>query len=138
MTTHQGFGKKPVKKQSKNAEKREAAAKQYETMKSEGMPEFSIFIRIKDKKNWYPVGSLAVNRSTKINQAIFENLEALREGGFRLFPNLRKHQQNLEYGYKLKGKEFADEPIQLAVPPQEKAGNFIQNAMAGLSGLFKK
>ncbi|MDI9636113.1 DUF6523 family protein [Kamptonema cortianum] len=96
----------------------------------------------KIKKNWYPVGSLTVNRSNQINQAIFANLEDLRQGAFRLYPILRKNQQNLEYGYKLKGEEFADEPIQLAVPPQPGAGNLIQNTVANVtnavSGLFKR
>ncbi|MBD1936503.1 HHL1-like protein [Microcoleus sp. FACHB-68] len=143
MTSNQGFGKvKSSKKSGKSSEKRAVASKQYDKMKEEGLPEFNIYMRIKDKKNWFPVGSLAVNRSSHIERAIFENLEALREGGFRLFPMLRKHQQNLEYGFKLKGKEFADEPIQVAVPPKPSAGNFIQNAVAqvknSVSGLLKR
>ena len=143
MTTNQGFGKvKSSKKSGKNTEKRAVASKQYDKMKADGLPEFNIYIRIKDKKNWFPVGSLAVNRSNQINRAIFENLEELREGGFRLFPILRKNQQNLEYGYKLKGKEFADEPIEVAVPPAPSAGNFIQNAVTqvknSVAGLLKR
>ncbi|MBD2311551.1 hypothetical protein H6G20_07755 [Desertifilum sp. FACHB-1129] len=142
MPAKTGFGKPQPQKNSSNTARRVKAEKQYEKMSSKGMPEFAIFARIKDKKNWYPVGSLTVNRSNQINQAIFANLEDLRQGAFRLYPILRKNQQNLEYGYKLKGEEFADEPIQLAVPPQPGAGNLIQNTVANVtnavSGLFKR
>lgn len=143
MTTHTGFGKvQERKKASKGGEKRATAAKQYEKMKADGVPEFNIYIRIKDKKNWYPVGSLAVNRTSLINNAIFDNEEELQKGAFRLFPVLRKNLGNLEYGYKLKGAEFADEPIQLAERPQPGAVGFFQQAIdgvkAGFSGLFKK
>lgn len=143
MTTGTGFGKVQTrKKSSKSAEKREKAAQQYEKMKTDGMPEFNIYIRIKDKKNWYPVGSLAVSRSSQIHKAIFDSAEELRQGAFRLFPLLRKNQQNLEYGYRLKGADFADEPIELAVTPQLSPVGFIQGAIdwvkESFSALLKK
>ncbi len=143
MTTHPGFGKVQTRKKStKGAEKRALAAQQYEKMKTDGMPEFNIYIRIKDKKNWYPVGSLAVSRSSQINKAIFDSAEDLRQGAFRLFPVLRKNQQNLEYGYRLKGADFADEPIELAVTPQLSPVGFIQGAIdwvkESFSALLKK
>ncbi len=137
-----GFSKVEQKKTSPAAQKRKKAAKQYDQMKSDGMPEFTIFMRIKDKKNWFPVGSLAVNRSSKINDAIFANEKELRQGGFRLFPILLKNQQNLEYGYKLKGSEFADEPIQVAIRPQPGLGNAIQGAIGQftnrISNIFRR
>lgn len=128
MTTNPGFGKTQQKQKTQGAEKRATAAKQYDKLKSKGLPEFNIYIRIKDKKNWFPVGSLAVNRTSKINQAIFENEEELRKGAFRLFPVLRKNQNQLEYGYRL--KEYNDEPIQLAEPPHLGSGNVIQSTVA--------
>jgi hypothetical protein len=143
MTTGTGFGKvQTPKKSSQRAEKRAKAAQQYEKMKTDGMPEFNIYIRIQDKKNWYPVGSLAVSRSSQINKAIFDSAEELRQGAFRLFPVLRKNQQNLEYGYRLKGADFADEPIELAVEPQPSPAGFIQEAIDrvkdSFSALLKK
>lgn len=126
-----GFGKVEAPKTStKSSAKRTEASKQYDKMKTEGNPEFNIYIRIQGKKNWYPVGSLAVNRTNKINQAIFDTEDDLRQGAFRLFPVLRKNQQQLEYGYRLKGSEFADEPIQAAVRPQPAVPNFIQSTVA--------
>ena len=137
MTTQQGFGKvQPRKKTGKGTAKREEAAQKYEKMKEGEMPEFHIFMRIQGKKNWFPVGSLMVNRTSKINQAIFDTEEELRQGGFRLFPILRKNQQHLEYGYRLKGKEYAEDPIELAVRPPEKQPNFIQSAIAKLKESF--
>lgn len=134
MTTHPGFGQaKPQRKASKSGTKRAAAGQQYDKLKADGSPEFNIYIRIKDKKNWFPVGVLAVNRSNKINQAIFENEAALRQGALRLFPILKKYQSQLEYGYRL--KEFPDEPIQLAAP-QATATNLVQSTIAQLRTRF--
>lgn len=137
MTTHTGFGKvKTSKKPTQGAAKRAQAAGQYDKMKTEGVPEFNIYIRIQGKKNWYPAGSLAVKRTSQINQAIFQEQENLRQGAYRLYPILRKHQSQLEYGYKLKGSEFADEPIQLAVPPEPVVPNFIQSTMVKVQNSF--
>lgn len=108
-------------------------------MKSDGLPDFEIYIRIQGKKNWYPVGVIAVKRSNQINQAIAANRQDLLQGAFRLYPVLRKHQQQLEYGYRL--KEYRDEPIQLAVPPAQKTGglgNMLDQAKARVGALLKR
>lgn len=108
-------------------------------MKASGNPEFEIYIRIKGKRNWYPVGVIAVKRSSQINQAILGSPEDLHQGAFRIYPILRKNQQNLEYGHRL--KEFKDEPIELAVRPQAKTQG-LENAIAQMgdrvSALFKR
>lgn len=141
MTTNLGFGKtQPQPKTSKRAEKRKEAAQTFETMKSSGNPEFEVYIRIKGKKSWYPVGAIAVQRSNLIDRAIFDSEESLLQGAFRLYPVLRKNQTNLEYGYRL--KEFKDEPIKLAEPPKTKGMNPLQAAVSQVqdrfSSLFKK
>ncbi|HEY9909187.1 MAG TPA: HHL1-like protein [Thermosynechococcaceae cyanobacterium] len=116
MKTNLGFGEvKPQPKSQRSAE-RAKAGQQLESLRADGVPEFEVYIRIKDKKPWFPVGAIAVKRSSQINQAIFANQEELLQGAFRLFPVLRKNQTQLEYGYRC--KEFKDEPIQLAVQPQ--------------------
>ncbi|MBD2089605.1 hypothetical protein H6F67_07035 [Microcoleus sp. FACHB-1515] len=137
MTKSLGFGKTPpAPKVSKRTTERDAAVKQYDKMKSDGIPDFEIYIRIQGKKAWYPVGALAVKRSSLINRAIFDSQEQLLQGAFRLYPVLRKNQNQLEYGYRL--KEFKDEPIQLAVKPEPP----VQSAIAGLrdraTKLFKR
>jgi Family of unknown function (DUF6523) len=123
-----GFGKPPARKASPNSGRREAAAQRFDDMKTKGMPEFAIFARIRDQKPWFPIGSLAVNRTSKINEAIFQNEDDLQQGAFRLFPRLRKQQANLEYGYRL--KEFKDDPIQLAERPAPTLPNPFQAAIA--------
>ena len=143
MTNNSGFGKvQATKKATKSAAKRNQAGKQYDKMKADGVPEFNIYIRVQGKKNWYPAGSLAVNRTSQINQAIFQEEDNLRQGAVRLYPVLKKNQTQLEYGYKLKGAEFADDLIQVAVPPAPGVANFFQTAIAKVqntfSGLFKK
>lgn len=129
MSANLGFGKpQPKAKVSKRSPERARAAKQYERMKADGTPDFEIYIRIQGKTNWYPVGAIAVQRSSQIDRAIFDSQEELLKGAFRLFPILRKNQHQLEYGYRL--KEFKDEPIQLAVPPQSSDNNGLQAAIA--------
>ncbi len=125
MTRTSGFGKpQPQRNISGRAETRARAAKQFEAMKADGTPEFEVYIRIMGKKSWYPVGAIAVKRTNQINRAIFDSEDQLLQGAFRLFPVLRKHQRQLEYGYRL--KEFKDDPIQLAVAPQSGKGGGIQ------------
>ncbi|XGV98023.1 MAG: HHL1-like protein [Leptolyngbya sp. BL-A-14] len=141
MTTSSGFGKTQSKPGvSKRAAARVEAVKRYDKLKAEGIPDFEVYIRIQGKKAWYPVGSIAVKRSDQINRAIFANQDDLLQGAFRLFPVLRKHQAQLEYGYRL--KEFKDEPIQLAVAPSSKGNAFIQKAIAqikaGAGSLFQR
>ena len=141
MTTR-GFGKveTPKKSVSKQTAKRQEASKQYDKMKTEGVPEFNIYMRIQGKKQWYPVGSIAVKRSSQINMAIYDSEKDLREGAFRLFPILRKNQANLEYGYRV--KEYNDEPIQVAVKPEQAVANAVQSAIANVTNrvtsLFKR
>lgn len=126
MTTHPGFGKpKAQPKVSKRAAKRTEAAKQYDQMTAGGALDYEVYIRIQGKKGWYPVGVVAVKRSSQINQAIFGSQEELLQGAVRLYPILRKHQQQLEYGYRLKASK--DEPIQLAVPTQAGGQAGLQN-----------
>lgn len=142
MTTQTGFGKVQPKQQKaqKNKAKRAAASRKYDEMKKSGFPEFNLFVRIKGQANWLPAGSMSVNRSSQINQALFEQEEELLKAVFRLFPKLRNQQNNLEYGYRL--KEFKDEPIQLAVRPKPTTANLIQSTLTSVkdrfSSLFKR
>ena len=136
MTTQTGFGKVQAKKQTvkKNKTKRAAASKQYNEMKKSGLPEFNIFVRIQGEKNWFPAGSMTVNRTSQINQGLFQQEEELLKGVLRIFPKLRKHQSQLEYGYRL--KEFNDEPITVAVRPTASTANLIQSTIASVKDRF--
>lgn len=135
MAANLGFGQpKPQPKASKRSQERTQAAQKFEKMKADGLPEYEVYIRIQGKKAWYPVGVIAVQRSNQINRAIFDSQEQLLQGAFRLFPILRKHQTQLEYGYRL--KEYKDEPIQLAAAPTSPAGNAVQGAIAQVKERF--
>jgi len=135
MTTNLGFGKaQPQAKLSKRSQERTEAAQQLDRMRADGIPEFEVYLRIQGKKGWYPVGAIAVKRSSQISEAIFGSQADLLQGAFRLYPVLRKHQQQLEYGYRL--KEFKDEPIQLAVPTQPKTANGIATALSQVKDRF--
>lgn len=136
MATQTGFGKVQPQKQTakKNKIKRVAASLQYNEMKKSGLPEFNIYVRIQGQENWFPAGSMTVNRSSQINQALFQQEEELLKGVFRLFPKLRKNQSELEYGYRL--KEFNDEPITVAIRPKATAGNLIQSTIVTVKDRF--
>jgi hypothetical protein len=137
MTTNLGFGKTQPQSQakvSKRSQERAKAAQELDRMRSDGIPEFEVYIRIQGKKGWYPVGAIAVKRSSQISEAIFGSQADLLQGAFRLYPVLRKHQQHLEYGYRL--KEFKDEPIQLAVPPQPGVTSGIANVLNQVKDRF--
>ncbi|MEM9535526.1 MAG: HHL1-like protein [Cyanobacteria bacterium P01_A01_bin.3] len=133
MASAQGFGPpKPKKTVSKGAKQRKAAAAKYETMQDEGLPEFNIYVRDRNKpKNWFPIGSVAVKRSSAIDAAIYQNETELLKGAFRLFPRLAKSRESLEYGHRLKDELYADEPITVAKPPVPKQAQNIAKAVGG-------
>jgi hypothetical protein len=142
MPTNLGFGKtQPRPQPSKRAAERAEAAQQYEKMKTDGLPDYEVYIRIRGKKNWFPVGVIAVKRSSQINQAVFSNQADLCEAAFRLYPVLRKNQSQLEFGYRL--KEFKDDEIQVAVQPQpglqsNGLGAALSQAKDRVLGLLKR
>lgn len=136
-----GFGKaNPKPKVSERTKRRQEASKEMDKRRSSGDPEFEVHIRIKGKKQWYPVGVVAVKRSADIDRAIFASEDDLLQGAFRLYPILRKNRDSLEYGHRVKA--FKDEPITLAVPPKPGVMGGVK-AMAdqvknGVAGLFNR
>ncbi len=129
-----GFaGVSSQKKKPKNPNKHQVAANKYDEMKSKGLPEFNIYIRIKGKE-WVPAGSMAVERSNQISRAIFQQEAELLKGAVRLYPILRKYKENLEYGYRL--KEFPDEEITVAVMPEPTLGDKFQYAFSKAKEYF--
>lgn len=127
MATPTGFGKPQTQPKAKSNDRRTAAASRLDDMRSKGMPEYEVYIRVKDKQPWYPIGALAVSRSNQISRAIFDNENDLRQGAFRLFPRLKKQQANLEYGYRVKA--YKDDPIQVAVKPNPLVPGPIQGVI---------
>ncbi len=127
----QGSGQSKKKKKAPN--KREVAANKYDEMKDKGLPEFNIFIRIKGKE-WVPAGSMAVQRSSQISRAIFQQEAELLKGAIRLYPILRKFKDNLEYGYRL--KEFPDEEVTVAVMPEPTIGDKVKYAFTKAKEYF--
>lgn len=134
-----GFGKPQEKpKVSDGAKQRKKAAKRMDNMREDGSPEYEIYIRVVGKQQWYPVGVIAVKRSNQINQAIFGSQDDLLQGAFRIYPVLRKNQQHLEYGYRLKGKEFREDPIELAVKSTVPGAGLFGQLKNRVTSAFKK
>lgn len=123
----QGFGKPretakskaPVKK-SEASVQRDKAAADFDKLKASGSPEYMVLIRTVPAEGapsqWYPVGGIAVPRSSSedmaLSLAIFNNEDDLLKGAFRSYPFLKKSTDKFEYGYRL--KEFADDPVKIA------------------------
>jgi hypothetical protein len=76
---------------------------------------------------------MSVERSNQISRAIFQQEKELLQGVFRLYPKLRKFENELEYGYRL--KEFGDEEITIALTPQPSFGDQVKQK---IQGFFKK
>ncbi|NJM47844.1 MAG: hypothetical protein HC860_18115 [Alkalinema sp. RU_4_3] len=143
MTQPSGFGKTkttPPKVVTEATKKREMAAKEYDQMKDKGLPEYEIYVRIRNSKQWFPVGAIAVKRSSQVNQAIFANEESLLQGAFRIYPVLKRNKSNLEYGYR--SKDIKDDPIKLAEQPVANIPNvlnaLVSNARESLAEVFQK
>merc|ERR1719426_578727 len=124
-----GFGKVPekvekVKKldepKSEASARRSKANEDFDKLKKQGSPEYLVLIREVpeggDPSRWYPVGGIAVPRSSSedvaLSMAIFQNEDDLLKGAFRAYPFLKKSNEKFEYGYRL--KEFEDDPIKIA------------------------
>jgi len=159
-----GFGKAPINQgpqKSKLAGDRKDAAARYDALKESGAPEFNVYVRLKGGEDrdqeegviaggWYPVGSMSCPSSQVINKAIFDSTDAILQGAFRANQKVisrsvitsegkkvGKWQDlkdcEIEYGYLM--KDFADEEIKVASPPNaatEMVGGFfskISNAV---------
>ena len=135
MSTPVGFGQKtPKKPKSERTKQREKASKQYDQMKSQGLPEYEVYVRAAGKKQWYPIGAIAVRRSSQVSRAIYHSEKDLLQGAFRAFPVLKKNQANLEYGYRLKGEK--DDDIELAKKPRGRSERGLLGAINSIKGLF--
>lgn len=130
-----GFGDKPAEqKESKRTKQRTKASNQYDKMKTDGVPEYEVYMRAVGAKQWFPVGAIAVRRSNQISRAIYHSEADLLQGAFRAFPVLKKSQGNLEYGYRL--KEFKDDDIETAVKPRPRNERGLQGLFNNIKGLF--
>ena len=124
-----GFGKVPEKEEkakkvskpkSTASVQRDKAAADFDALKNSGSPEYMVLIReVPDggePSKWYPVGGIAVPRSSSedvaLSMAIFQNEDDLLKGAYRSFPFLKQSTAKFEYGFRL--KEFEDDPVKIA------------------------
>ena len=135
MAEPKGFGDKtPKKPKSERTKKREKASKQYDKMKTDGLPEYEVYVRGEGTKQWYPIGAIAVRRSSQISRAIYHSEADLLQGAFRAFPVLKRSKDSLEYGYRLKGEK--DDDIELAKKQRDRSQRGLMGAINGIKGLF--
>jgi Family of unknown function (DUF6523) len=135
MSEPAGFGKKtPKKPKSERTKQRDKASKQYDKMKTDGLPEYEVYVRGEGTKQWFPIGAIAVRRSSQISRAIYHSEADLLQGAFRAFPMLKKYKASLEYGYRLKGEK--DDDIELAKKERDRSERGLMGAINGIKGLF--
>lgn len=101
--------------------RRQAAANKYDEMAAAGMPEYTVWMRLKEggtaekdeKMPWLPVGCISVPRSSQVADALFDVEKDLMQGAVRLYPKLSNEpRENIEFGYQL--RDFDDEEIRVA------------------------
>ena len=96
--------KAAAKPKSTGAVARDKASADLEKLKEQGNPEYMVLIREVPEGqapgNWYPVGGMAVPRSSSIDvslsMAIFQNEDDLLKGAFRNHPFLKKSTNKFE------------------------------------------
>lgn len=135
-----GFGKNPPtpKDPTDNTKRRQAAAERYDQMAAAGMPEYTVWMRLREggtmegeEMPWLPVGAISVPRSSQVGDALFDAEEDLMQGAIRLYPKLQNEpRDNIEFGYQL--REFDDEPIRIAERSPKKG------LQATLTNFFRK
>lgn len=122
VPNRKGFGKEPTppKNPSEGTKRRQAASERYDQMASAGMPEYTVWMRLREggtadgeEMPWLPVGAISVPRSSQVSDALFEAEEDLMQGAIRLYPKLQNEpRENIQFGYQL--RQFDDEPIRIA------------------------
>jgi Family of unknown function (DUF6523) len=128
-----GFGSKPSKRvKSEGQVKREQEASRYDEISSEGGQEYNIFVRQfgSDDKSWFPCGSVAVPRAAQVSDAIYSNVEELKKAIVRTYPRLKGFEAEFEYGYNL--KVYPDDPVEVAIKTNKKAGISVGNWISTL------
>lgn len=133
MNAKKGFGSKPPPRvPSQSSKRRAAASDRYDQMAAAGMPEYSVWMRLKEVPDappgedgepeqmpWLPVGCISVPRSSQVSKAIFDAEEDLMQGATRLYPTLQNQaRDNIEFGYQL--REFDDEEIRIVERESEE------------------
>ncbi|CAN8064030.1 unnamed protein product [Agarophyton chilense] len=123
-----GFDASPSKPQrtpSPGEQRRKSAASRYDEMAAAGMPEYTVWLRLKqggvaddnETMPWLPVGCISVPRSSQVADALFEAEDDLMQGAIRLYPNITNEpRENIEFGYQL--RQFDDEEIKIATRQQ--------------------
>ncbi|KAJ1458417.1 hypothetical protein M885DRAFT_512829 [Pelagophyceae sp. CCMP2097] len=122
LAAAKGFAEKAAPKEKSSAKiEKERAAAAYEAAKSKGIPEYRVHVKPTGSDKWMPVGCLTIPRSESVAQAIFANLEPLKNAAFAADPTLRKtfENQGFDYGYNL--AIFKDDPVRIADPADAQA-----------------
>lgn len=128
-----GFGSKPSKRvKSEGQAKRDQEASRYDEISSQGGQEYNIFVRQfgSDDKSWFPCGSVAVLRAAQVSDAIYANVEELKKAIVRTYPKLKGFEAEFEYGYNL--KVYPDDPVEVAIKTNKKAGISVGNWISTL------
>ncbi|CAN8069007.1 unnamed protein product [Agarophyton chilense] len=136
------------------------------SLPEDGTPVFTVFVRSQRAKLWYPLGAVkGDNRSKSLVDALkggfakgmYENAldkgiaqtvygkdkDRFLQNALRMYPQLKKSQNSLEFGYKVAAKDLEEKPIKfvgpdMALPFTAWAKKRIESALKSLSSTGEK
>lgn len=128
------------------------------SLPEDGTPVFAIFVRTPRAKLWYPLGAVKGDDRSKglvnalkgsFGRAMYSN--ALDKGiaqtvygkesnrflqnALRMYPQLKKYQRDLEFGYKVTARDLDEQPTKVVT--REMILPFAQWAKKQLDNAFK-
>eukprot|EP00547_Thalassionema_nitzschioides_P000630 CAMPEP_0194212630 /NCGR_PEP_ID=MMETSP0156-20130528/12673_1 /TAXON_ID=33649 /ORGANISM="Thalassionema nitzschioides, Strain L26-B" /LENGTH=160 /DNA_ID=CAMNT_0038940501 /DNA_START=125 /DNA_END=607 /DNA_ORIENTATION=+ len=134
------------KRQQEMQQQKEAMI-EAQTPGADGLPVFNLFVRTIKGNMWYPCGSFKGDDRSKalcttyaddgffsgiskkqldsgIAGSLYQDLDRLVGTVVRAYPQLKKSQKNLEFGYKLAFKGLKEQSEPTIVEPKEQKGGF--------------
>lgn len=129
------------------------------SLPEDGTPIFALFVRTKRAKMWYPLGAVQGDDRSKtlvnalkggIAKGMYQNSldkgiaqtvygkdsDRFRQNAFRMYPQLKKYQNNLEYGYKVAAVGLDEQELKIVT--KDMALPFTAWAKKKLDQMFKQ
>lgn len=125
----------------------------------DGTPLFALFVRTNRQKIWYPLGAVTGDDRSKnlvnslksgfsrgmaasaMDKGMAQTLygkqnERFMQGAFRLYPQLKKFQRDLEFGYRVSAVDLEEQKTRVVT--KDMSLPFFASAQKTMSGWMKK
>lgn len=124
----------------------------------DGTPVFALFVRTQRTKIWYPLGAVKGDDRSKnmvnalkggfakglyqqaLDRGMAQTLYGKEgtkyvQGAVRMYPQLKKYTNDLQFGYKVAAVGLDEQPTKLVT--KEMAGTMFSNISRGVGNFFK-